>query len=242
MRSNHTPNNPAGRLAMILNNLRQVKNKALGDAWVEVLGVDKKDTGELIQRVALVSRLVDDTEAQIKSQKDLNHGLYLRWTPLVREVFTNLNFRASVNDVNGRLTPEAMTGLEFCDEILSRSCPERTLDPQKLAEVIQEVKSLIDQVIASELPNDLKEFVLDKLDLLLRALEMYQVAGIGPIATALDTIIGTTARCGGKPYAQSKDTPLGKKFWSLCGKVATMIALADGGKKLLECLTTFLQT
>lgn len=237
MSKDYIPNNPAGRLTRLIRRLREVSGTTpMRAAWAHALGVDENNISELLARITLAARLVDQTVIQIEGLADLDHGLYLRWTPLVRGAFTDFGMSNQIARITDRLTPEVLTGLDFCNHELSRRCPEQTVDMAKLEELTKEAKALMDQVVRADLPGDLKEYVLDKLDLLLRALEMYHVTGIRPIVSAMETIVGATVLGGKEHHEQLTKTPQGQRLWSLLGKVATLIALAEGGRKLLECM------
>ncbi len=233
MSDKNGPNNPAGRLLIVINGLRNQKNRRMHDAWGEALKVDPNEISKLIERVSFVSKLVDETEFRIKSLEDLNHELYLRWVPLVRKIFISLNLDTNLTSINQTLSPEALAGLEFCDDVLSQRCPEKMVDPEKLTELTNEVQQLMDDVLKSDLPDDLREFILDKLDLLLRALEMYQFTGIKPLSDALDGVIGSTLRSGKEWNVESINTVSVQNFWGLLGKISIIINFAESGQKLL---------
>ena len=232
------PNNPAGRLLYICRKLSSINNSiGLKEAWAKVVDVPVpvEDTPLLLDRIGASISLIEYTKKAIYSLDDIDRNLFLKWEQPVANAFSQLNLSGSnVAQIKQFLTPEIIISLEYCDHELARRNPEQTLDPNELQKVIEEIKSLIDEVVQSNLPDEIRSFILDKLDLLLRSLELYKFCGITPITTAIDAILGATVRCKGNPYTDSKDDPSGKKFWAICSKVSTLIALAGGGKKLLE--------
>jgi len=235
-------NNPAGRLLRICKLLRGITaGVLLKDAWAQVVGTKSDDTPVLLRRIGVVIALVDETEHAIRRLDGVNHELFLKWRKPVVEAFSRLNLVGeNLTSVHQFLSPDVIMSLEYCDHELSRRCPERTIDAEALKQLLNEIKSLLDDVMEAELPPDIKAFILDKLDALQRAIEMYQFTGLDPVQAAVDGIIGTTIRQGKDHYDNTVQTDVGNRFWDVCSKAASLVTLAQTGQKLLDWVRPFI--
>lgn len=229
------PDNPAQRLLGLCQAFLNIKNgTSIRDAWAQILNVEDDNTPELLYRVGMTLPLVKTTREALERLDEIDRELFLGWQENIEAAFSNLNFKADVGEIKNQLKPEIMKQLEFCSHELRRRSPEPTIAPEQLTAFREEVKNLMDEVLQADIPVDLKSFLLDNLDRLLRAIEMYWYTGSRPIQDALDTAIGQAWRGQAQASSNEDEGDLHRRFWDLCGRIAIAFTLVREGSKLLE--------
>jgi hypothetical protein len=204
------PNNPAGRLLKIVRDLKHAPpNTSANDAWASALGIDVSDTGSLLKGIGATLQLGQDTIEAIK-RLDVEHDLFIGHINQILMAFQKMNLGSRIHDTIVNVKQEDIVGLTFCDEQLRRKFPEKTLSVNDLKKIHEDIMSLFEEVSKSEIDEYLRQYLLDKLDLLRRAVEMYNVTGIKPIETAIHTVLGSTA-VDSKLKDKLKDSSLSKK-------------------------------
>ncbi|MFC1783976.1 hypothetical protein ACFL02_10425, partial [Planctomycetota bacterium] len=154
------PNNPAGRLLNIVNRLKAVKgDKKAGLAWAEVLEVSSSDLPILLHRYGEVLNLCYYVLKTIQKQ-NVDRDLYYEPVHSILNAFKYMNFEAAINNTQNRITDVAINGLKFCDELLSRHSPEKTLDEKNLKSILESIWSLIEEVKKSDVDEYLKQYLL----------------------------------------------------------------------------------
>lgn len=116
--------NPAGRLFVILSNLKgQPTETPLFTAWAKALGIEP-EVPKIFTALARLHDSLTEIERSIR-QQDVDHDIYLRYFPQIREVLSVPNLALSVNSANVRMSESVLTSLEFCSERLSKFAFER---------------------------------------------------------------------------------------------------------------------
>lgn len=236
MAAKSTPNNPAGRLLEVCNKFHGMPNgTSIRTAWAKILGIDETDIPSLLNRIGVAISLISSTKKAVMSLPDLDHGLFLSWEGPLNEAFSRLNLGGeNIVGIDKLLAPEVLKALAFCNAELSKRKPEPQADPNELAKLLEEVKILLDDVLESDLPSDIKTFVLEKLNALERAIELYTLSGIKPIEEVVESMLGGALLKAGRMQNDAMtETDLLDRYWKLGGRAAVVVALTDSGIKLL---------
>lgn len=205
----------------------------MSTAWAQITKCDESDMPELLHRVGIATSLIKITKLSIL-RLDVNHRLFLKWENPVTKAFSNINFiDHNISNLQKTISRDVITSLEYCDHELHRHSTESPIDHEELNKFAAEIKTLIDEVYESELPDYLKNYLLDKLDLLLRAIEMYMFTGIHSLETAIESVVGSAVRNPNQQKELLKDN-LGEKFWNTCNRLAILIKICESGIKLLD--------
>jgi hypothetical protein len=206
------PNNPAGRLLKVVSDLKQIQGHIIADeAWASVLGIEVSDTGSLLKGIGATLQLGQDTIEAIKKQ-DLDHDLYIGHVNQILKAFQKMHLGARIIDTMSNIKQEDIVGLSFCDERLSRKAPEKTLNENDLKKIHEDIMSLIDEVTKGDIDEYLRQYLLDKLDLLRQAVAMYHISGIKPIENAIHNVLGSTA-VDSKLKDKFRDSSLSQKVF-----------------------------
>jgi hypothetical protein len=216
------PDNPAGRLLRIVNDLKQIEKNIIADAaWASVLGVDVSDTGSLLHGIGATLQLGQDTIEAIK-KLNVNHDLYIGHVNQILRAFQKMHLGARIFDTMNNVKQEDIVGLSFCDERLSIEAPEKTLNENDLKKIHEDIMSLIDEVIEGDIDEYLRQYLLDKLDLLRQAVQLYNISGVKPIESAINDIFGSVVL--NEKIKESADKPVTKKFVLIVMGLLTLIS------------------
>lgn len=95
------PNNPAGRLYLILREAkRQEADLSVLKVWVSVFNFDPKEVRLVFERLTQMFDLLVEAEKEIK-RLEVRTDLYLKHFPLLREILLPTNLVAHVIKVEG---------------------------------------------------------------------------------------------------------------------------------------------
>lgn len=207
------PNNPAGRLLAIIRKLQAVqkgKNILTDQAWAKVFQIDPDNTGLLMDRIGKCLQLGNQIIENVK-KLNLNQDLFLKDINQIILSFRQMNLQENINSTLSRIRVESIRGLEYCDHEFSRQSPEKVIPETDLKNIYEEICSLLEEVAQADIDSYLKNFMLDKLDLLRQAIELYDVDGCVPIEKALCEITGSIVLTQEKLKGQDFKE-IGKKF------------------------------
>lgn len=222
-----TLNNPAGRLLEVLKRAKafQPPNAKALEAWAKILEVPPNDIPHLLTQFGKVLTLPKIVQERIKSQEEINHSIYLKWVPKVESCFKSINLETTIHSFTSNLDEAALDGLEFCSELLSRVQPEIEIDEKEIGKITKQIHKLQDEIIQSEIDNQYKFFMLEKLEELLKALQEYRIMGVEPIDEVFVNTFGRLAT-NQQIYEETKDTEIGGKFWSVLTRALLLTSLA----------------
>lgn len=240
-----TSNNPAGRLLNILQEgqslLRNAteRDKKAFRVWQKILMVPPDNTSLLLKRLGKLYELPQVIEEQVRQQPDIKHDLYLKWMKKVEAGFRNINLTGNFQLFIDPIDAEALHGLEFCEELLSRRAAEKTFSESKIAELLESVEELIKEISELDFDQQIKTYMLDKLYLVRNTLQEYRICGGKPIGQALETVFGSLA-LDKELYEKTNKDETGKKFWDIMVKLAILIQITAGsimiGNQVVELI------
>jgi hypothetical protein len=221
-------NNPAGRLYLLLADIRsQPNDTTLQRAWAHALNIDEYDVSNLIVLIAEVVRLVEEVKGRIGNQ-NVDQSLYLKPFVKIQRVFT-LSFGHQMTNAKEFLDDATMTGLEYCSELLARTTVEEAINADVLTELQADVDILIEKMLVANLPEDLKLLLLDCLQQIRQAILSYRIHGAKGIEAAIKTTIGSvhyyTMHAQEQP-TENYDKETFREFISFLEKVLSIVANA----------------
>lgn len=238
------PNNPAGRLLRLIQEMRSVPEKDGGSwyvtkkAWAQILGASNES--QVLSHLSRIMRLPAQVEAIVKQSGDLDEQLYLSWVKPVSLALTHMNFDAAWKDVKNRIDPVSVKALEFCNHELSRNNPEPIIDLGELNTLESQVRALSDEILGdNSIPLNLKNFMLRHLQAIEDSVIDYRYFGVSAVRDSVSKVLGelTLNRFidpESNLHDEIKRHEAGKKFWDVMGKAAILSAVIDKGQQLLE--------
>ena len=144
--------NPAGRLHNILSEAKQKSTS--GSAFVGwgivfgILHASENPSPEkeyiILQRLITVHDLIEDAEESIRAIDDIDHQLYLRPFPRVRQAIpVGAGLSGDFRSMLAIVTEGDMTILEFCSMELAKRHIEQIVDEDILANLLMETSDLL---------------------------------------------------------------------------------------------------
>lgn len=226
--------NPAGRYYV----LTEIKSRARGQARMEgvlseILGVDQSQHGERLSRTADILKLPAQIEEAVGRLSFDGSELIRELPSISRELNTLSNVGAAEGWVK-RLKPGAMSELRICSSILHQFQPEWDMEPKEedLADLAEKVASLLSDVRRSDLPEDLRNFLKDRLGEIQRAVDMYPVVGLADLERAFERSLG-----GFRDSTRwERLGPFRKRFFNILKVIHVIVGIGAGTVVMLEAL------
>ena len=204
------------------------------EAWREILkfGPEVSDL-VLMNKVGKIFTLPNIISDEILQLNDIDHDLYLGWREDLIQALYHINFRAQFNDFSSRLTDSLLMNIRFCAHELGRRRPEKTIDPSEIEELKNDAYTLYESLKTSDIPADLRRYLLDHLYTVIDAIDNYLITGTPGLEIALDSAIGS-AYTNYALVMKTKNSDEGKQFWNVFGKLAVAIQFTKNTAELGE--------
>jgi hypothetical protein len=181
-------NNPAGRLYLLLQELRKQPGPPLQSAWANVLGI-QDDTEQVLVLLVQVVNLVQETKNLILKQ-NVDHSLYLKPFIKIQQLLA-VGLGSSVSGGTQYLDDTTMLGLEHCAELLSRQANEPIFESELLTRLQSEVDALLERVMDTQFSEELKVLILDNLNFIRNSILNYRIRGTKGIEDAIKNAMGS---------------------------------------------------
>ncbi len=185
-------NNPARRLYIIITGLKQQLKLPVDKAFAKVLNVENENYSLLMKRIGMVFVLIDATEQTVKSIDGINHDKYLLSLSDISAKMRGVNFSQAIQHTTiAQISEGTMAYLDMTAEYLARHSPEPTITEENRNKILESIFSLGNEIAnITDLPNELRQFIFGKLDLLRQAVEIYDISGANPVKEACESIVG----------------------------------------------------
>lgn len=228
-------NNPAGRLLDLVlagDNIGNSTQVPIRDAWRRILDVERGDDAALMRRLAQVYELPEAIRREITMLDDVPADLLLREMTKV-DAALQLPLTDAWQSFRSRVDATTRYSLEVISDVLARRAPEPELTTDQLADLLGNVRSLLDDVLTADLPADLREFLARHLQAMEQAIEEVRIRGADALRDAAEAIIGGVVIRSQTVGAPKDET--GNTFWKkLISVAAGVLVLLNVGKGTLE--------
>lgn len=186
--------NPAARLYEVFSYLKAAPgNGSIQDALNGALGLPAdRSPVEFYRQISVMMAWPDSAKAQIESLPNQSHDLLLRWYD---PITTSMQYVGKVHDavsgMTAHVSDRALGHLEHAADTLSRSSPEPMIADDKLPDLINHVRTLIDKVTSNEdLPPNARHLLITRLRGVEQALLHFRITGYDGVEEAMDCLIG----------------------------------------------------
>jgi hypothetical protein len=185
-------NNPARRLHNIISGLKDQPKTPVDQAFAKVLNVDPENYPLLMKRVGLVFLLLDAIEYAVKRLEGVNHEKYLLPVINIGKNLRGINFGQIVlHTTIATISEGTMAYLDMTAEYLNHHSPEPTITEESRKKILDSIFDFSKEVEGETgIPEKLREYIFDKLDLLRQAVEVYDICGANPVKEACESIGG----------------------------------------------------
>lgn len=229
-------NNPAGRLYKLLSEAKKLSDKiTVAEAWSKVIGCEN-DPALVTQAVVQMYSLSQEIRSLICMRNDLVHNAYLHSFDKLEQAFFPLNLGANWEIAKQYLTDEALARLEFCAIELSKSYSEELLSIEDLQDIINRTDSLFDSLYKSSLPDPIRLILLEEIERIRNALNMYKITGAKGLKQALQGTIGAVVANNEelKTVSTGPNTDVIQRLGELLDKLDSFTSRAMKLKRILE--------
>jgi hypothetical protein len=226
------PNNPAGRLYDILSEaLPSRSNKSIRETWANVFGIDPAATGDLLHLMAQLIELLRASRQRIEQVDGVDRDLYFQPIQNLEKAFASLNLDAQWNDFVNKVDNATMVGLAFCSDTLSQRHTEEVIQKEVLDDLLNDVETLVETVVASDLDMALKTVLTENLENIRRAILEYRIRGAEGLLRALEMSVGALLRHR-DDFREKSDSDSVSGFWKFLGKLDRITGIAVKTKQL----------
>jgi hypothetical protein len=226
--------NSAYRALRILRRaVDQNPNLSALDAWVRVFDIKSDDS---IDRAFAVTNKLSLLYGEITSAREaMSVGAF---SPELYEAAFNNALRAidpayltaTWSQFSQRLDPQTLNALAFCSELLPDE--ENPLGDEDIDSLWARLDELRTDVDKSELPDEVRQFILEQIDIIEAALDNYEITGARAFRRALvDASISYTEH--ESAVEEHKETPEVKALSGIWGTLARMNERSEIVQKLL---------
>lgn len=182
--------NCASRLAAILEQARQQPNRPAIEVWMEIFGVPERL--DLLQKSADLAKLVEQVETEVRAlPEDEDPDHLLAYLSQIRTCVDGLLYVGNVpmDHFIKQISGEAIYSLESCSRALRRNRHvEPLISAESSRQLVEDVRAIIDDVISSVLPDDLKELLVNRLRGVEAALLNVRISGYAGVEKAMDAL------------------------------------------------------
>lgn len=227
--------NSATRLLRILEQAPQYQdNTQTLEAWAKLLQVDVDSPS---RRAIAVGALIHamhrelDLAASGLAKASFSKSLYESAFNRVEHAISPMLLPTTWNQVKQYLTPDVLTALAFCTEILPDE--ESQIAAEELDAIKVRVKELREAVSDSETPERLRALIQHHIDLIENALNEYTVVGAKALREVGRTALGEIIEAKDElaPVKNSPAVSKLKEAWATVNKAADV---ALKGEKIAQ--------
>ena len=227
--------NSATRLLRILEQAgSHTDNIQTVDAWAKIFGVAVEHP---IRRAVAVGELVRAMRHELEiaavglATANFSKSLYESAFSRIENAISPMQLPNTWNQVKQYVTPEVLTALAFCTEILPDE--EAQISADELESIRQKVQELRTAATEPDTPPRLRLLIQHHVELIERALAEYVVVGAKALREAGRTALGEMIEAKDE-VAPAKDSPAVSTLESTWKTVNTAADLALKGEKLAQ--------
>lgn len=183
--------NPAGRVYTILKAAgKGDQNTRMLEVWSSVLGGGISEF-EVVKGLTALAEALAEIEVLIRSDSSLNHERYLACIAPIRNTISPLYLQSTRQQVvSSHITPEVLTRLEFCDEVLRKQEVEELLSEDDLSQIARSASELFDMIKASVKDYELRVMLLEAIENVRIYISQYRIYGIKGIKSGVQRLVG----------------------------------------------------
>lgn len=237
-------NNPASRLCEILDEAQAfANNEQMRSVWAGVLRCDSPgNTSQLFHRLSQVIGLIQECKEKIQQIDTTDHNLFLEPLVNLEQAFDKVNLEENRGQFLGRIEATTRTSLKYCAERLSVSSEEDAIDKDLLTELQSDVNDLLEKVLESNLPDEVKKVLIEILEDIRSAILEYRIIGVDALRRTLESNVGSLYFH--KDEIEEVESEEGQevisKFGEVIGRLQRLVSVGLKAKKLLPPILDFL--
>ncbi|UBR28714.1 hypothetical protein LCG60_19035 [Bacillus sp. SD-4] len=202
--------------------------------WAKVFGIDPNDSTALLSSMNSTFQLFLTTKEYIMQHDRLNNERNLKFLYNIENALSSMNFEGDMSHFMSFINSETLTALSFIGDHMSfiYDLHESKIDTQEISDLISEIDTLVENITASNLPEDIKSLLFKNLDSIRSSLISYKISGIEGMKTALEQTIGSLFMNNEiiTPVAQDENV---KGIFNIIDKMNTVLSTGVAVKDLV---------
>jgi len=225
--------NPATRLKKIMLDTSRFSNDSTRRVWAHYFKLEETDTTQIVRRLLMIIDLFREVQQLIRWHRSEAEAEII-FKPLVS--FEALILPSNI-DVSFRTLNQShiRQQIDLCESIIS----ERELLPEKIDkidrdELSSDIENLITKVKESDIRDELKEEIIEKLRAIQRALSDYDITGNKGLRQSAEGLFGTIIANFNELQTTSIASFLWTFSWNVLNKAAIVTTIYDQGQKLIS--------
>ncbi|HVF51942.1 MAG TPA: hypothetical protein VNA19_17795 [Pyrinomonadaceae bacterium] len=201
MNDNETKVNSAQRLINILSAAINVQdhNQQARTAWAEVFGIENPRTESgllsVISRLVALKKVFAEVEEALRRIPNINEELFIAPVSRLANVASINSLTDSFSGYTRHLSQADMTALKFSEHQLSQypEFNESQVPSKDLKDILIEVDNLIERILGSSLPEELRTSLLELLHEVRKGVLEYRIRGAVALRDTLTKSLGILA-------------------------------------------------
>lgn len=149
----------------------------------------------------------------------------------VHRAITGVGFKAPWAQFMNCFDDKTMTALQMISSMIDSGIQKLSPNIAAIIELRTEIAELQEQVTGAEINAELRNFILDKLELLDRVLIESIWAEPGKETASFEQLVGRIV-LNENLSRESKKSPIGGKLWTLISRVADLLQFATAIQQL----------
>lgn len=242
-------NNPAGRLYLQLESIRNKAKRArtnttsktgkgtkLRAVLADVSGYSETETVKLFLFLVDLAQLAKKSAEAIQTIPNINHKTYIVSLEKIEKGLISTNVDVLAKPFANRvLTDVVMLSLRACADMLSTVYVDTSISAREITSLQKDVEALLEEVLKTDLPNDLRDFLIDNLEKMRQALLGYKIRGNQGIREVIESVLGASFLRRDELLEEAQDETKRKtleKFFALIEKATKILSFAEKVKSL----------
>lgn len=234
--------NPAGRLLEILQTLKAFeKGTDSRVAWRHVFGIPKTDVVDSVLggKIATVMLLPSQAVAMLVEEHPELADPLPSWVGQVTSAFMAHNMHGQLNTFVDNISADTLTNIRITAALIDKGSKRKILTSEERDSLRLNFSTILDEVLNSKEPDQVKTYVVRALRKIIVAIEEYELTGAMPIQDAIEQTVGhAVADDAYKNFLM--DTELGQRVLNSLSAASSIVTVAVGLPVLANGFTKLL--
>jgi hypothetical protein len=222
--------NPATRLLELLKTAKQLpQNKPTRDTWMTLLNA--RDQTELWTGLSCANALIQETRAAVSRWHPEGLPSTPHWARQLETAFTKQNLQGDWSSFVGHFDDHTIAYLDITARLLDAHYKTKAATEEERDEYRASLNKMLEEVLASEQPDELKKYLARSLQRIIAALDDYKLTGSAAVIDSVQTMIGD-AVLHEELGEQVKKSELAQRVFTSVALIANAMTIASGGLAL----------
>lgn len=183
--------NSARRLLNILEKGKMIPNNtSCKEVWFKLLNIDNQDISLLFSRLGKLMTLQKDILIDLEKFYPNQKKSYNYWSHRLNMAFSKQNINSSWLTFIESIDEHSIEYLRMSSDLLDSKIEIKVLEKEELEQIRDIINNLIKEVIALNLDEDFKKYLLKYLKKMIDSIDEYNITGITPIIESFENTLG----------------------------------------------------